>query len=68
MLLALTCPCRPADLAELDLNHRPFLPEGVLFTSVHLSKQSQPSHNSKKFFFPAFKDDKNFCPVETLKV
>ena len=68
MLLALTCPSRGADLAELDLNHRSFLPEGVLFTPVHLSKQSRPSHNRVKFFFPAFKDDKNLCPVETLKV
>ena len=68
MLLALTRPCRGADLAELDLNHRSFLPEGVLFTPVHLSKQSCPSHNRVKFFFPAFKDNKNLCPVETLKV
>ena len=68
MLLALTRPCRGADLAELDLNHRFFVPEGVVFTPVHLSKQSCPSHSNVMFFFPAFKDDKNLCPVETLKV
>jgi len=56
MLLALTCPCRGTDLAELDLNYRLFLPEGCY---LPLSKQSQPSHNSVNFFFPAIKDDKN---------
>ena len=68
VLLALTRPCRGADLAELDLNHRAFVTEGVVFTPVHLSKQSRPSHNNVKFFFPAFKEDKILCPVETLKV
>jgi len=68
LLLALTRPGRGADLAELDLNHRSFVPEGVVFTPVHLSKQSYPSHSNVKFFFPAFKDDKNLCPVEILKV
>ena len=58
MLLALTRSCRGADLAELDLNHRSFLPEGVQFTPVHLSKQSRPSHNRVEFFFPEFKEDK----------
>ena len=68
MLLALTRPCRGADLAELDLNHRFFVPEGVVFTPVHLSKQSRPSHSNVRFSFPAYKDDKNLYPVETLKV
>lgn len=31
MLLALTRPCRGADLAALDLNHRRYVPEGIVF-------------------------------------
>ena len=67
MLLALTRPCRGADLAELDLNNRSYVPEGVVFQPSHLSKQSRPSHNNISFFFPRFMEDKCLCPVETLK-
>ena len=67
MLLVLTRPCRGADLAALDLNHRSFVPEGVVFRPTHLSKQSRPSHHGVEFFFPQFKDDVLLCPVETLK-
>ena len=66
MLLALTRPCRGADLAALDLDHRVFTPEGVVFQPVHLSKQSRPTHHSVEFFFPAFNEDKRLCPVGTL--
>ena len=52
MLLALTQPCRGADLAELDINYRSFVPEGVKFTPVHLSKQSSSSWC--QFFLPSF--------------
>ena len=68
MLLALTRPCRGADLAELDLSKRLYVPEGVVFQPSHLSKQSRPSHYHISFFFPQFKEDKCLCPVETLKV
>ena len=51
MLFTLTRLCRGADLAALDLNNRSFCPEGVLFTSSHLSKQSQPSHSGVEFSF-----------------
>ena len=67
MLLALTRPCRGADLAELDLSNRSYIPEGVVFHPHHLSKQSRPSHHSVSFFFPKFEEDKCLCPVETLK-
>jgi len=67
MLFALTCPCRGADLAALDLNNRSFCPEGVVFTPTHLSKQSRPSHVSVNFFFPVFKDDEQLYPVATLQ-
>lgn len=67
MLLVLTRPCRGTDLAALDLNHRSYVPEGVVFKPTHLSKQSRPAHHSVEFFFPKFKDDDRLCPVETLK-
>ena len=31
MLLALTRPCRRADLAELNLSNQPYIPQGVVF-------------------------------------
>jgi len=68
MLLALTRPCRGSDLAELDLNARSYVPEGVVFQPSHLSKQSRPSHHNISFFFPRFKENRCLCPVETLKV
>ena len=68
MLLVLTRPCRGADLAALDLRNRSYVPEGVVFQSCHLSKQSRPSHHGTSFFFPSFEEDKRLCPVETLKV
>ena len=43
-------PCRGADLAELDLSNRSYIPEGVVFHPHHLSKQSRPSHHSVSFF------------------
>ena len=67
MLLALTRPCRGADLAELDLSNRSYIPEGVVFDPHHLSKQSRPSHHSVSFFFPKFEKHNCLCPVETLK-
>ena len=68
MLLALTRPCRGADLAALDVNQRQYVPEGVVILPSHLSKQSRPSHHGVEFFFPYFKEDLVLCPVETLKV
>ena len=67
MLLALTHPCRGADLAELDLSSRCYIPEEVVFQPCHLSKQSYPSHHNVVFFFAYFKEDRLLYPVETLK-
>ena len=67
MLLALTRPCRGADLAELDLRNRSYVQEGVVFQPSHLSKQSRPSHHNVKFFFPKYEEDRCLCPVEALK-
>ena len=52
MLLVLTHPCRGADLAALDLRSRSYVPEGVVFQSGNLSKQSRPSHHGTSFFLP----------------
>ena len=67
MLLALTCPCRGADLAELDFNNSSYVLEGVVFQPSHLSKQSRPSHHNISFFFPKSEEDKCLCPVEALR-
>ena len=50
MLLVLTRLCRGTDLAALDLNHRSYVPEGVVFKQTNLSKQSRPAHHSEEFF------------------
>ena len=50
MLLALTRPCRGANLAALDLTNRKYIPEGVVFSPSHLSKQSRSSHHGIEFF------------------
>ena len=65
MLLALTRPCRGADLAALELTNTKYIPEDVVFSPSHLSKQSTPSHHGVEFFFPYFKDD---ILVQILKV
>ena len=49
MLLALTRPCRGADLAALELTNRKYIPEGVVFSPSRLSKQSIPSHHGVEF-------------------
>ena len=67
MLLALTHPCRGADLAELDLRNRSYVQKGVVFQPSHLSKQSCPSHHNINFFFPKYEEDKHLCPVEALR-
>ena len=67
MLLALTCPCRGADLATLDLNNRLYVPEAMVFQPSHLSKQSRLSQINVAFFFPYFKEDIFVCLFETLK-
>ena len=67
MLLALTRPSCAEDLDILDIQTRSFLAKGVVFRSTHISKQSRPSKPLSDFFFPAFQEDSNICPVATLK-
>ena len=67
MLLVLTRPCRGADLAALDLNHRSYVPEGVVLKAYHMSKQSRPARHGVEFFCPTIKEDTRLCPVETLR-
>ena len=51
----------------MDIKHRSYSPEGVLFQTVHLSKQSRQNKPMADFFFPAFRTDKNLCPVSALR-
>ena len=67
MLLALTRPSRSADLANLNIRYRRFLPEGVTFQPVALTKQAKQNRQRAEFFFPAFPHNANLCPVDTLK-
>ena len=51
MLLALNRPCRSADLCQLDLQFRRYLPEGVSFQQIKLSKQSRQAKPLVDYFF-----------------
>lgn len=51
MLLALIYPCRGADLAEMDLSSRPYVPEEVVFThTTYLSNHPHHIIMSVSFF------------------
>ena len=67
ILLALTRPSRSTDLANLDLDHRRYSPEGVTFIPTKLAKQSKQSKPLTEFFFPCFPGNKLLCPVTTLR-
>ena len=67
MLFALTRPSRSADLSQLHLQFRRYLPEGVAFQPTKLAKQSRQSKPLAEFFFPAFHANELLCPVVTLK-
>ena len=67
MLLALTRPPRSADLSQLDLMGRRYLPEGVVFLPTKLAKQSRQSRPLTDSFFPTLAHNKRLCPVHTLK-
>ena len=64
MLLSLTRPTRAADLVQLDLARRQYLPEGVAFSPSGLSR---PGRLLREFFFPAFTQDGSLCPVQVFK-
>jgi len=65
LLLALTCPLRSSDLAGLALTNLKYIPEGEVFSSKNLAKQSHAGRPGKEFFFPSFPDNPNLCPVNT---
>ena len=67
MLLALTRLSRSADLSQLNITFRRYLPEGVTFQPTKLSKQSRQCKPLEEIFFPAFPHNKLLCPAETLK-
>ena len=67
MLFALTKPPRPADLPQLHLQFRCYLPEGVAFQPTKLVKQSCQTKPLVEFFFPPFPANKQLCLVVTLK-
>ena len=67
ILLALSRPSRSADLSQLDLRFRRYLPEGVTFQPTTLAKQSRQSKLLAEFFFPAFTANHLLCPVTTLR-
>ena len=67
MLMALTRPSRSADLSQLNLRFRRYLPEGVTFKPTKLAKQSRQGKTLQEFFFPSFPLNKLLCPVDTLK-
>ena len=67
-LLGLTAPDRSSDLAKRDLRWRTFHPDGVSLSLSGLSKTSKRGGSPKTSFHAAFKEDKNLCPVECLKL
>ena len=67
MLMALTRPTRAADLQQLDLRFRRYLPEGVKFQASGLAKQTRANKPIADFFFPGFTQKEKLCPVTTLK-
>lgn len=54
MLMALTRPSRSADLAQLDLSHRTYTLEGVIFLPITLSKQLRQQKHGTEFHFPSY--------------
>ena len=56
-------PSRSTDLSKPDLEGFRSTPEGVVFLSMRLAKQPNPSREIKEFFFPSFKEDKRLCPM-----
>ena len=67
ILLALSRPCRSADLAGLQLSSLKITPEGTTFGACHLAKQSKPGRVLKDFFFISLPHNPILCPVGTLQ-
>jgi len=67
MLLALARPSRSADLASLCVYNCQYKPERVSFLPSALAKQSRQCRALFAYFFANFPDNKELCPVETLR-
>ena len=67
MLMSLVRPSRSADLASLCIDHCHYKPEGVVFIPSALAKQSRQGKPLTEYFFASFTDNKELCPVETLR-
>ena len=67
MLMSLARPSRSADLASLCIDHCHYKPEGVVFVPSVLAKQSRQGKPLTEYFFASFTDNRELCPVETLR-
>ena len=67
MLMSLARLSRSADLASLCIDHCHYKPEGVVFVPSVLAKQSRQGKPLTEYFFANFTDNKELCPVETLR-
>ena len=66
-LMCLARPSRSADLASLCVDKCQFKPEGVAFLPSGLSKQAKQGKALTDYFFASFPDNRQLCPVETLR-
>ena len=67
MLMSLARPSRSADLASFSMKNCRYNPEGVTFLPSSLAKQSRQGKPLTDYFFASFPDNKQLCPVETLR-
>ena len=67
MLMSLARPSRSADLTSLHLSNCQFKLEGVAFLPSTLDKQSRQGKALTDYYFASFPDNKQLCPVETLR-
>ena len=67
MLMSLARPSRSAYLASLCIDNCHYKPEGVVFVPSVLAKQSRQGKPLTEYFFAGFTDNRELCPVETLR-
>ena len=67
MLLCLARPSRSADPSSLCVDKCQFKPEDVMFLPSELSKQARQGKSVTEYFFASFPDNKQLCPMETLR-
>ena len=67
MLMSLARPSCSADLASFCIDHCHYKPEGAVFILSVLAKQSRQGKPLTEYFFASFTDNKELCPVETLR-